>query len=145
MVTSRPPSRIRKWNKYPNETNTLKPVQLNHQMAFCIWGRPHWIPDGKLNTLGYFLLFLIAGLVDVGSESPNCSNAPNIENFGVFALYPCYFFSCCLAVKWPNFGYYWGNSLTNPMLITAFGLSIFSRSHTLRAKSQRPSNLISIP
>ena len=34
-----------------------KTRQLNHQMPFCIWGRPHWIWDGKLNTLGYFLFF----------------------------------------------------------------------------------------
>ena len=26
----------KEWSKYPNETNTLKPEQLNHQMAFSI-------------------------------------------------------------------------------------------------------------
>ena len=28
------------------------------------------------------------------------------EKFGLFALYPCYFFICCLAAPWLTFGYY---------------------------------------
>ena len=47
------------------------------------------------------------------------------ENFGLYALYPCCFCICCLAAQWPTFDSYQGNSLTHPMLITAFGLSIF--------------------
>ena len=35
------------------------------------------------------------------------------------------FFIWCLAAPWLSFGYYWGNSLTYLMLITAFGLSSF--------------------
>ena len=35
------------------------------------------------------------------------------------------FLICCLTAPWPTFGYYRGNSLTHPMLINAFGLSIF--------------------
>ena len=41
----------------PNETNTLKLEQLNHQMAFCIRGRLHWLQGRKLNSLRYFLFF----------------------------------------------------------------------------------------
>ena len=48
-----------------------------------------------------------------------------VENFGLFALYLCYFFICCLAAQWPTFGCNQGNSLTHPTLIIAFGLSIF--------------------
>ena len=47
------------------------------------------------------------------------------ENFGLYALYPCCFCICCLAAQWPTFDCYQGNSLTHPMLITTFGLSIF--------------------
>ena len=38
-------------------SHTPKLEQLNHQIAFCIWGRPHWIRDGKLNILGYFYFY----------------------------------------------------------------------------------------
>ena len=47
------------------------------------------------------------------------------ENFGLFALYPCYFFVCCLDASWLTFVYHWGNSVTHLVLITAFGLSVF--------------------
>ena len=53
------------------------------------------------------------------------------ENFGLFALYPCYFFICCLAARWLTFGYYWGNNLTHLMFI-AFGLLIFALKVTRR-------------
>ena len=53
------------------------------------------------------------------------------ENFGLFALYP-YFFICCLAAQQPTFDCYRGNSLTHPMLITAFALSIFGPKVTGR-------------
>ena len=32
------------------------------------------------------------------------------KNFGLFALYHCYFFIYCLTAPWLTFGYYWGNS-----------------------------------
>ena len=38
------------------------------------------------------------------------------ETFGLFALYPCDFFVCCLVVSWLTFGYYWGNSRTHLVL-----------------------------
>ena len=37
------------------------------------------------------------------------------------------FFICCLAAWWTTFGYYQGGSLVHPILITAFGLSIFAQ------------------
>ena len=48
------------------------------------------------------------------------------ENFGLFVLYTCYFFICCLTTQWATFNCHRGNSLTHPVWITAFGLSIFS-------------------
>ena len=36
--------------------------------------------DGKLNTLGYFWIFLGDGLLDLGSEIPHSSNAPNTDS-----------------------------------------------------------------
>ena len=54
----------------------LKLVQLNHQMDFCIWGRPHWMRDETLDTLGYFLLILAAGLADLGSRIPESFKYP---------------------------------------------------------------------
>ena len=32
------------------------------------------------------------------------------KNFGLFALYHCYFFVCCLTAPWLTFGYNSGNS-----------------------------------
>ena len=55
-----------------------------------------------------------------------------VENFGLFALYSCYFFICCLTAPWRTFDYYRGNSLTHLMLITVFGLSIFGLKVTGR-------------
>ena len=57
------------------------------------------------------------------------------ENFGLFSLYPCYFFICCLAFPWPTSGCYGGKRLTHPMLITAFGLSVFDPELTRRGWS----------
>ena len=76
-----------------------------------------------------FFVFLVAGLLDLGWESLNFSNIWNTkkemqlypkiasrqekhllraksktENFGLFALYPCYFFICCFAAPWLTFG-----------------------------------------
>ena len=42
----------------------------------------------------------------------------NAKNFGLFGI-------CCLAAQWPTFDCYRGNSFTYPILITAFGLSVF--------------------
>ena len=118
---------------------------MSHQMFFCIWGRPHWIQDGKLNTLAFFV-YVVAGLVDSGLvtfqippilkkrynftlrwlvDLGNMSLKFNNWNFELFALYPCYFFICCLSDPWLTVGYYWENSLSHLVLITAFGLSIF--------------------
>ena len=36
--------------------------------------------DGKLNTLGYFWIFLGDGLLDLGSEILHSSNAPNTDS-----------------------------------------------------------------
>ena len=93
-----------------------------------------------------FFVFLAAGSFYLGPESLNRSNTTNTEkqikrypkmtagvgqhlrakskaeNFGLFALYPFCFFICSLAAIWPTFGYYRGNSLTYPMLITALHL-----------------------
>ena len=53
------------------------------------------------------------------------------EGFGFLAFYRCYFLICCLAAPWLTFGYYWGNSLTHLMLITASGLSILGPKVTV--------------
>ena len=42
------------------------------------------------------------------------------KNFALFALYPCYFFVCCLAAPWLTFD----QSLIHLMLIIVFGLRI---------------------
>ena len=39
---------------FPNEINILKLEQLNRKIAICIWWRPDWIWDGKLETFDYF-------------------------------------------------------------------------------------------
>ena len=49
------------------------------------------------------------------------------ENFGLFALYPCYFFIGCLEASWLTSAYYWGNSLTRLMLIITFGQPILTQ------------------
>ena len=93
-----------------------------------------------------FSTFLPAGLVDMSSESPNFSNASNIEKqmylyskmasrleqnlrlkiLSYLLFIPANsFFICCLAAPWPNFSCYRANSITHPILITAFGLSVF--------------------
>ena len=61
------------------------------------------------------------------------------ENFGLFALSPCFLFIYCLAAPWLTFGYYWGNSLTHLMLIIASGLSIFGPKVTRRGWVSTPS------
>ena len=54
------------------------------------------------------------------------------ENFGWYALYPCFLLICCLAAPGLIFGYCWRNSLTHLMLIIAFRWSIFGRKVTRR-------------
>ena len=108
-------------------------------------------------------VFLAPGLVDLGPESLNFSNAQNTEkqmylypkmasrlgqhllrakskaeNFGLFALYPCYLLICCFTAPWPTFGYYRGNSLTHLILITAFELSILGPKVTGRGWISTP-------
>ena len=80
----------------------------------------------------------------MSSESLNFSNVSNTEKkmasrlgqhlltanskaekFGLFALYSRFFFICCFVAPWPTFGCYRANSLTHPMLITAFALLVF--------------------
>ena len=94
-------------------------------------------------------LFFVTGLVDLGRESLNFSNAPILEKRCNFTLWwlldlgntsieqnlrmkTCCFFISCLAAPWLTFGYYWGNSLTHLMLIIVFGLSIFIPKVTRR-------------
>ena len=64
--------------------------------------------------------FTIRRLLDLGNNLLRVNSKS--ENFGLFALHPCYCFTCCLTAPWPTFGYYRGNSL-----ITAFGLSILGQ------------------
>ena len=98
----------------------------------------------------FFSVFLAAGLVDMSSESMKFLDASNAEkqmylypnkmasrpgqhllraksNAEIFLLSALYssFFICCLAALWPTFGCYRANSLTHPMLMTAFGSSVF--------------------
>ena len=108
---------------FPNKTNILKLEQLNYQMSFCICRRPDRNTRWEIEHSMLFFVFLAAGLVDLGPESLNFSNSPKTVkqiqpyypnmtsrlgqhlrrakskagNFGLFALYPCYFFICCLA------------------------------------------------
>ena len=44
---------------------------------------------------------------------------------GSFLFIPAIFCICCLAAQWATFDCYPENSLTHPILITVFGLSIF--------------------
>ena len=81
----------------------------------------------------------------MSSESLNFSNASNTEKqmylypkmasrleqdlrlktLGYLLFILAIFFICCLAAPWPTFGCYQANSITHPMLITAFVLSVF--------------------
>ena len=46
--------------------------------------------------------------------------------FQLFVFCCCFFFICFLTASSPTFGCYRANSLTHPMFITAFGLSVVS-------------------
>ena len=118
-------------------------------MVFSVWGKPHWIWDEKLNTLGYFLFFLPACLADSWPGSLIHLNLRILKNRCNFRLgsllnlgntfleqirklktsgYLLLFllFSICnLAAQWRTFDYYQENSFIHPMLITAFELLIF--------------------
>ena len=132
------------------KTRTTKPSDV---VFVCIWG----IQDGKLNTLDFFA-YLVAGLVESGLvtfqmlpilkkrydftlrwllDLGNTFVKLKTWNFGLFALYPCYFFICCLSDPWLTVGYYWGNSLSHLMLITAFGLLSFGSKVSWRGGSLR--------
>ena len=50
-----------------------------------------------------------------------------LKTLGYLLFIPAIFFICCLAAQWPTFDCYRGNSLTHPMLITAFGLFLAQR------------------
>ena len=130
----------------PNEANTLKLEHLNHQMAFWIWGIPHWIKDWTLQAILCFsgcwfsglrskipwifqmsqilknrCNFTLRWLLDLGNTYLEQNLKLKTLGYLLFML----FFICCLAAPWQTFGYYWGNSHIHPMLITAFGLWIF--------------------
>ena len=47
-------------------------------------------------------------------------NSCKTENFGVGPFWVPFFFKYYLAVPRPTLGHFWGDSLPNPMLITAF-------------------------
>ena len=101
--------------------------------------------DGKLNTLGYFMFsgwsvsghefripeffkclkywktynFTLRWLVDLSNTS--LEQNLRLKTLGYLLFIPAiYFFICCLAASCPTFGCYRANSLTHPMLITAF-------------------------
>ena len=128
-------------------------------MIFCFCGSPHWIQDGKLNTLDFFCLygcwfsglwfsnlwtlqmlpllkkrchFTLTWLLDLGNTSLRIKTG----NVGLFALYPCY--CSCVADPWLTVGYYWGNSLSHLMLIIEFGLSSFGPKVTWRTWVSTP-------
>ena len=48
-----------------------------------------------------------------------------LKKLGYLLFIPAISSICCLAAPWPISGFYRGNSLTHPMLITAFGLLVF--------------------
>ena len=62
----------------------------------------------------------------------NISLEQNLRLKTVFIclLFLLFFVICCFATPWPIFDYYQGNSLTQPILITACGLSIFGQKVT---------------
>ena len=62
-------------------------------------------------------------------------------NFGWFTLYSYYFITCCLTAPWPTFDGYRGNIITHPILITAFGLSIFCPKVTGRNGVSTPNQV----
>ena len=124
-----------------NITNTLKPEQLNHQMAFCIWGRAYWIQNGKLNKMGSWTLWLktiglaygipesskcpkilksrcyfyLRRLLDLGSTSLKQNLILKTLSYLIFIL--SIFLIYCLAVSWPTFAYYWGNKSHSPAVM----------------------------
>ena len=131
---------------FSNELNILKLKQLNHQMTICIYKGDLIGYKQKVEHFKSFFVFLAAGLgVEMSSESLNFLNASNTEKqiyhyrnmasrleqnlrlktLGYSFFISASFFICCLATPWPTFGCCWASSITHPMLITAFGLSVF--------------------
>ena len=96
-------------------------------MAICIWGRPHWIEDENLSTLGYFCFSgcwfsqFFKCLKYWKSDLSNTLLKQNLRlktlGYLLFILLFSYLLFGC-----PMANFYWGNTLTHPMLITAFWL-----------------------
>ena len=134
-----------------NITNTLKPEQLNHQMAFCIWGRAYWIQNGKLNTLveEYWtcvrnswifqmpqntekqMLLLPKTAARFGQHLLKAKS--NTENFELFDLYPFYFSYLLPGYLMANFCLLLRKQVSfSRSDETAFGQSIFGTKVTGR-------------
>ena len=67
--------------------------------------------------------FTLRWLLDLGNTS--LKQKLRQKTLGYLLFIRAIFFICCLAAPWPIFGYYRANSFTHPMLITAFGPSVF--------------------
>ena len=120
-------------------------------MTISIYERPHCIRDRKSNTLGFFLFsgcwisgqefripeffkclkyekkrcnFTLRWLLDLGNTS--LEQNLRLKTLGCLLFIPVIFLIYCLAAPWSTFGCYQANSLIHPILITAFGLSVFS-------------------
>ena len=80
--------------------------------------------------------FSLRWLLDLGSTS--LQQSLRLKTLDYLLFIPAIFLICCLAVPWLTFRYYWGNSLTRPMLTIASGLSIFSLKVTRRGSDSTP-------
>ena len=67
--------------------------------------------------------FTLRWLLDLGSTS--LDQNLRLKALGYLLFIPAIFFICCLTAPWPTFDCYRANSFTHPMLIAAFGLSVF--------------------
>ena len=67
--------------------------------------------------------FTLRWLLDLGNIS--LEQNLRLKTLGHLLFIFAIFSICCLADLWLTFAYYWENSLTHLMLITAFRLSIF--------------------
>ena len=140
----------------PNEINTLK---LESSDGFLHLRETSLDTKWEVEHFRLFFVFLIAGLVDLGSESLNFSNAPNTDK--QMQIYPKIasrlgqhllrakpgnledwklWLICSLSLLFFHrlFGCYQGNSLIHPMFITAFWLSIFGQIVTGRRLVSTP-------
>ena len=135
----------------PDKINILKLEQLNHQVTTCIYkgdltgyetrswtlwvvfcfsgtwvsGHEFRIPE-LFNCFKYWKTdnFTLRWLLDLGNTS--LEQNLRLKTWSYLLFIPAIFLICCLAVPWPTFDYYRANILTHPMLITAFGPSVFS-------------------